>query len=500
MRHILITTLFFLTCSVQAQFFQFSQRQFTPQRVSPAAVGSSNYFHGMLNFRNQTTAGGFSLLSTTLDLAYPVSWGGTRKGGVGAYFLDDRAATNGIYSIQEAGFSSAISIPTDEYSSFNLGIGLGFQRRGYDLDGLTTGSQFIPDRGFDTSLSNGENFGDLNTNFTRWSAGLYWRKEDKNEQLKSYIGLSAFDINEPDESVINNESLIPMTLVAEAGLSVHKTRESVLYAEAFAFGANSNYSLQAGVMLQKEMARDQYLQVRARYSTENFVMLGATIQKDEFLIGASYDLGVGGSNASNQSAFEVGIGWRMFVEPKGKKRKKKSKKGKGQPRVRPQAELKLDTLNKETPAPEVVTPDTVVITPQVAPEPDPETEVRIGQPVSDKKVVDTYQVRLPFRFNSSELSVAFTAFLDDVILRLESDPELQVEVVGHTDNIGDEDVNLRISVARAQSVADYLISQGIARSRIEIVGKGEALPISSNDSAQGRALNRRVEINLLEKQ
>jgi len=277
----------------------------------------------MLNFRNQITAGDFSLISTTFDLAYPLSWAGARQGGVGVYFMDDRASTRGIYSRQEVGISTAFSVPTDKYSSINLGLGLGFQRRSLDTNGLTTGSQFIPNRGFDTSLSNGENFDDLNTNFTRWNAGIYWRKEDKYEQLKSYIGLSAFDINQPDESVLGNESALPATIVAEAGLSVHENRDGVLYAEAFAFGAGGSYSIQAGAMWRQEVARDQYLEVRARYSTEHFVMLGAMIEKDNFLIGASYDLGLGGVSASNGSAFEVGVGWRMFVEPKGRKRRKR---------------------------------------------------------------------------------------------------------------------------------------------------------------------------------
>ena len=506
MKHIFITTFLVLSVSAQAQFFQFSQRQFTPQRVNPAIVGSTNYLHGLLDFRTQTTAGGFSLLSTTLDLAYPVSWGGSRKGGIGGYFLDDRAATRGIYSIQEAGFSASINVPTAQYSSLNLGLGLGYQRRSFDLDGLTTGAQFVPDRGFDPSLSSGEDFGDLNSNFTRWNAGIYWRQEDKYEELKSYIGFSAFDVNQPDESVLGRESTIETTLVAEAGFKVHETREGKLYAEAFAFGAGENYSMQGGVMYRQELFRDQYIEMRARYSTEHFVMLGATIERENLLIGASYDLGLGGSSSANASAFEVGIGWRMYVEPKGKKRKKKSKgkprKGDVPTRTRAagQPNLKLDSLTKET-EPVEVAPDTTTTKPTVTPEPEKkqETEVQIGQPVSDNKVIDSYEVRLPFRFNSSELSEAFTNFLDDVIARLNANPDQMVQIIGHTDNVGPEEVNMRISLARAQSAADYLMAKGISKERIRIEGKGETLPISSNDSAQGRALNRRVEIKILEK-
>ncbi|MCL4155277.1 UNVERIFIED_CONTAM: hypothetical protein GTU68_021373 [Idotea baltica] len=71
------------------------------------------------------------------------------------------------------------------------------------------------------------------------------------------------------------------------------------------------------------------------------------------------------------------------------------------------------------------------------------------------------------------------------------------EVIGHTDNVGPTEVNQRISLARAQAAADYLISKGITESRITVTGKGESLPISTNSTATGRALNRRVEITIL---
>lgn len=509
MRKLLITTLLF-TCiySVKGQFFQFSQRHFTPQRVNPASVGGTDYLHAFMNFRNQTTSGDFSLLSTTLDLSYPVSWGGSRRGGVGVYLMDDRAATRGIYSIQEAGFSTAASISTGPRSSFNLGLGLGYQRRSYDLGGLSTGSQFIPDRGFDLSLNNGENFNELNTDFLRWNVGLSWREEGTNDQPVSYFGIAAFDINEPDESVIGGESFIPITFLAEGGLRLKETRDYALYAEAFAFGNEENYSAQLGGMWQTEVIRDQYLKVRARYSTENFVMIGATIEKDNFLIGASYDLAVGKSFTSNQSAFEVGVGWKLFVKPKGRKKPKKSK----DPQTKEQEATPADSLVLEKPdleeVPEEeqnpVLPDTTVTQPQrpveqpETPQPEKETELKIGEPVTTGRVIDKYEVRLPFRFNSSDLSEEFSRFLDEVVRRLKANPAQIVQIVGHTDNVGSEEVNQRISLARARAAADYLIAQGIAISRIEIEGKGEAIPLSSNDTAAGRALNRRVEITIIE--
>ncbi|MCE7991976.1 MAG: PorP/SprF family type IX secretion system membrane protein [Roseivirga sp.] len=486
-----------LTLSAEAQFFQFSQRHFTPQRVNPALVGSRDYFHVMANFRNQSTAGDFSLLSSALDLAYPVSWGGQRRGGVGLFLLDDRSGSGGIYNIQEAGLSTAVSIPTAESSSFNLGLSLGYQRRSFDFNGLSTGSQFVPDRGFDQGLNSGENFGDPGSSFLRWNAGLYWQKALTERVDRSYIGLSVYDINRADESVFDQEATLPVSFIAEGGTMINRTPKSIIWAEAFAYGSGNNYAFQAGLVMDRELQTDQYLKFRARYSTENFVILGATLEKGQFAVGATYDIGIGKSSVSNQSAFEVGVQWKMFVKPKGKK---KRKKGTGEPtnRTRPKREQPVDSLSQKV-TPEVdIEPEETAKSDSTAQVKGPgETEFVIGQPRSRKRIVEEFEVRLPFRFNSYEISEEFAEFLDQVVTRLKESPEQTAEVTGHTDNVGSEEVNQRISLARAQAVADYLISKGILASRITVSGKGESLPISTNDTPAGRALNRRVEITIL---
>ena len=70
----------------------------------------------------------------------------------------------------------------------------------------------------------------------------------------------------------------------------------------------------------------------------------------------------------------------------------------------------------------------------------------------------------------------------------------KIVVEGYTDSNGNDDSNLRLSQSRAESVRSYLISKGVKAERIQAVGKGEASPIAPNDTAEGRANNRRVEI------
>ena len=73
-----------------------------------------------------------------------------------------------------------------------------------------------------------------------------------------------------------------------------------------------------------------------------------------------------------------------------------------------------------------------------------------------------------------------------------------MSVDGHTDSIGSDAYNQKLSVRRAQAVADYLEKGGIAASRMTVKGFGESQPVASNDTAEGRAENRRVELKILQ--
>ena len=76
---------------------------------------------------------------------------------------------------------------------------------------------------------------------------------------------------------------------------------------------------------------------------------------------------------------------------------------------------------------------------------------------------------------------------------------MQVEIRSHTDNRGSEDYNVRLSQARAQSVTDYLNGKGIPSVRLVAKGYGKSQPIASNDTDEGRQLNRRTEFKILSK-
>jgi outer membrane protein OmpA-like peptidoglycan-associated protein len=101
-----------------------------------------------------------------------------------------------------------------------------------------------------------------------------------------------------------------------------------------------------------------------------------------------------------------------------------------------------------------------------------------------------------FAFDSAELVVDAKDSIEEQrrTVRPELTRAFEVAIIGHTDSTGDPDYNLDLSMRRAQSVAEYLIATGVATDRLRVLGRGEKDPIASNDTQEGRAQNRRVEI------
>ena len=102
-----------------------------------------------------------------------------------------------------------------------------------------------------------------------------------------------------------------------------------------------------------------------------------------------------------------------------------------------------------------------------------------------------------FETSSSVIRPSSYDKLDEVAEALRANPDVRVEISGHTDNVGSDEGNLTLSQARAESVRRYFIEKGVAADRMEAKGYGETKPVATNDTAEGRAENRRVEMSRL---
>ena len=117
------------------------------------------------------------------------------------------------------------------------------------------------------------------------------------------------------------------------------------------------------------------------------------------------------------------------------------------------------------------------------------------QPPAATKV--TYAADAFFDFDKATLKPEGKAKLDDLVGKIQGINLEVIIAVGHTDSVGNDTYNQKLSVGRAESVKAYLVSKGIEKNRVYTEGKGKSQPIADNRTAEGRAKNRRVEIEVV---
>jgi OOP family OmpA-OmpF porin len=145
------------------------------------------------------------------------------------------------------------------------------------------------------------------------------------------------------------------------------------------------------------------------------------------------------------------------------------------------------------PAPRVAPPPPpapVVAPPAPAPRPAPPPPA----PVSEKV---TFAADAFFDYAKSDVKPEAKAKMDDLVSKIQGVNLEVIIAVGHTDSTGNAELNNKLSVARAENVKNYLVSKGIEKNRVYTEGKGDKQPVADNKTNEGRAKNRRVEIEVV---
>jgi outer membrane protein OmpA-like peptidoglycan-associated protein len=150
-------------------------------------------------------------------------------------------------------------------------------------------------------------------------------------------------------------------------------------------------------------------------------------------------------------------------------------------------------------APAPVAPPPVVAAPAPAPAPLPAPKAVIAIDQTPRGV----QIPLPntilFQFGKAELNEALAApYLDKIAILLKTKSTKQIAVDGHTDNVGSLPSNQAISLARAKSIVNALVARGVPQQRLQAEGFAFQRPVVSNSNEEGRAMNRRVDITILD--
>jgi len=495
-----------------AQSFQFSQYNFTQSRVNPAMHGLTRYASASLDHRNQQTGADFAIQSNFLSLAYPFlnSSTGAAWSGLNLSVLNDQSG--GIFNTNEIALAYSVNIRLSQRQSFSLGFRGMYQARSINLDGLYTGSQYVTDRGFNQSSANGENMLEVRQSVTTFSTGIYWQQTDSKGKVLHHFGLSVFDLNKPPDSFLNSGAQLSPTFVLLGGFEAYRNGQFHILPEVM-ITHHSNTMVNTGLRFQRTIPRprnqpDDRVEVLTKIVAGRSGIVGFQLHREKFSFGVSYDFPIAGTNPSNQGALEIGVEIRSLVSTRAQKITARRKKiaeerrknlAKKTPPVKstpktmvPKTQGKEDTLSiaistvplvedrKKTTTP----PDTVKI--------NAKTETLLQHALRLEKVT----LHFVFEFNSAELDDESAEFVDELAVALKEDQTLNVNIEGHTDNIGSDKFNLRLSQKRAEAVLHRLIKHGIAPDRLNAIGKGMREPLNNNRTDKGRAQNRRVVITL----
>ena len=137
-----------------------------------------------------------------------------------------------------------------------------------------------------------------------------------------------------------------------------------------------------------------------------------------------------------------------------------------------------------------------VVTPKPAPveeKPEPAPAAEKPEPAPVEKPDFNFS-NVQFEFNSGVLKTASFSILDKAAAEIKKDPSAKFILNGHSSAEGTVEHNMSLSVDRANSVKSYLVNAGVNAANLEIKGYGASVPLTSNDTEEGKALNRRVEI------
>jgi type IX secretion system PorP/SprF family membrane protein len=475
--------------TANGQDYVYSLNQFTPQVYHPSSVAINN--EADLSFLNRSTqiGPGINYQNNVLNAKYPLvdKKTGRRFGGIGLHFLQKDAANADLLSSVTMGLSVAYNLQLAKEQFISFGIQSNYNSIRTSLESLTSGNQWLASEfRFDRSIPLGEPITETRVNYFSLNAGAMWYLVDKTTQAhRAFVGLSSFNMNRPDQSFFKGNSRIPVGYLLNGGAIVYHTRSYRLTPQLLYQYDNNVHAVNILVSNRLffnnenpyDIIRSGSLELLGKYDFKKDLGLGVVFHQPGISFGFNYNIPLATQNKDQyfRSAIEFGVKLTKLI-------------WKPQPTVvsisNSTSVQKRDFQFRDQPASN-----------QPA-APKSETDI-IQQNIEDYSKVSSVQFELDkdfkFAFGRTELNSEAKAYLDDLYNLLQKNPEYNLEVVGHTDNVGKHVVNYKLSAGRAQAVADYLLQKGLSKDRIRSKGMGDTQPVAPNDNDENRAKNRRVQ-------
>lgn len=492
-----IFALLAISFTAQAQEPNFSMYHYAPFFTNPGEIGVVQDVRLMLNYRNQSIEAGDNFRTSSLSGYYPFNIGNHRLV-VGANFLNDQGSdfvqTNGGL------IGVAYSIKTSATAELSFGLQGGVFQRKTD-DNFTTDDQFV-NGVFDPNAPSADDLNNQTKGYPTLSGGLYYQVRDADGRAKAFIGTSIFNAIEPNISFLDvTDDNLPLSIKATVGYRIYQGMKFSVMPTARLINQADNNFLNLGSRFGYELSNSEEgikkIELGLWYNTNDLGVFSIAYEQPNLILGVSYDLPVGSDlNTAQNGIFELAVSFRL----KSKKQPYISSK------TTPIPLPKNDVLDEVTEEVEETKAE------EVAP---PVREEKEEKPVEEMKEVkdeprerptsamltpaekEVLRKTVRFDFNTGNLDQESRVFLDKVADILDRREDLNVELIGHSCNIGAEKVNAELSVERAENVKKYLADKGIKEDRFTIKGLGELSPAKDNSTKAGREHNRRVEFKVI---
>lgn len=470
---------------VWAQRPIYTLNQFTPQLVNPA-LASYDYKAELSLLRDEITiATGeyFSTNSLNADYVFVQKNTGRKWLGIGANVLSQDTGGSDLLKTYRAGLSLATPVQLAQEQFLHLGINATYVNTRTSLEQLSTGSQWIASEfRYDPTVGIGETFQLQKLEYFTLSAGLLWSWEKEGRQ-KAKAGIAVWDANRPDVSFFDEAVNLPLTFQIN-GEAVVYDKYRVRLTPSFYYQRNGQVDNYTALLSTKlffhndnpyDIISSGNIDLIARYGFNKDASVGLVFNQPKFALGFSYNFPLGKEDQYIQRGLQIGLSLnKLLWKPKVKRIKIDSYASRRDFDFQQRERQKESTVTYQ----------------------ESEVEQMKAQleGLGDVKTLQ-FELSKDFRFEHGEaqLDGENHSFLDDVEELLTENPAWTLQIIGHTDNVGAKQDNYKLSVARAQVVADYLLSQGVSEEQVIVTGRGDTEPLAENDSEEGKAKNRRVQ-------
>ena len=337
--------LFLLSCApLGAQELAHTLYDFSPLQVNPAEVATSSDMALLFGNRSQRYNSDLTFNTALLSARMPIHTGtGLRRGGVGLSFYSDQSGALGELSLRSISTAFGYNLWLNKKQVISMGFSGSFYQRRISTDNITTGSQYIPNAGYDPTLDIGEDLLNLQATFMSFGAGLRWGMPDARGGYRYHLGAAAFHLNSPDDSFFGASNPVPLRLSAEGAARVLSNERIALSPGGWFLYQDGRQYYQATLTLSRfidntnpyDPIGNGRVDLRLGYTSTQALTVAVVFHQPYYQIALSQDIRLSNEIDLNVggAATEVALSIRKTLGGKRKEKKGKTPSGESDPRI-----------------------------------------------------------------------------------------------------------------------------------------------------------------------